>query len=459
MVNSGGKESPLVTWKEIAGYLGVSVRTAQDWHRKEGLPVHRVSDSEKGVVLALSGELDEWISERRRLRPLRTTFPKVPVFLPGLLGCALLLFGSVFLLKPEREPTFCKVEGQSLIAFGEDGEPIWVKRVASVDDGTVDDRISAGWCSVWDSDGDNEAEVILVNVARDPRRKPGGVVQYSSLGEREWSFSLDGILPMGDFAFAPFQPSIVGQLQGTQTQTHPYLLVIAVHQGRYPSQTFLLDPSSGESLSGYPHPGYFYDFQEVVTSTGERALALGGVNNPGDGTGHPVMCLLRIPFEKAGKHVGFFGETASREISYWVFPRVDIWEKSNEIAVVGSLSLPTPDVLVAEVRGKRGLIQYYFDLPDFALRQVFISDFLRSEHQVAEKSGVVSHRLEAEEEARWSTVLRFASAPDGNDIEIESLFLGAPPCHEAEDFPCVMTAGGQVNVAMLLGNNVSGLEP
>ena len=46
-------------WKEIASHLGVGVRTAQDYERNLGLPVHR-QPGEKGRVFADPDELDVW---------------------------------------------------------------------------------------------------------------------------------------------------------------------------------------------------------------------------------------------------------------------------------------------------------------------------------------------------------------------------------------------------------------
>lgn len=49
----------LNSWKEIAGYLSVSVRTAQMWESQRGLPVRRLPGP-RGRVLADSSELDAW---------------------------------------------------------------------------------------------------------------------------------------------------------------------------------------------------------------------------------------------------------------------------------------------------------------------------------------------------------------------------------------------------------------
>src|SRR5260370_41383418 len=66
----GPKGSPLldkklVSWKEIASYLGGEVRTVQRWGRTEGLPVHRHEHTKKSTVYAFTGELDEWFKKRQ----------------------------------------------------------------------------------------------------------------------------------------------------------------------------------------------------------------------------------------------------------------------------------------------------------------------------------------------------------------------------------------------------------
>ncbi|MCI0402748.1 MAG: helix-turn-helix domain-containing protein, partial [Acidobacteria bacterium] len=53
-------EERLESWKEIAAYLKKSVRTVQDWEKKEGLPVHRRVHDKLGTVYAYRAELDAW---------------------------------------------------------------------------------------------------------------------------------------------------------------------------------------------------------------------------------------------------------------------------------------------------------------------------------------------------------------------------------------------------------------
>jgi hypothetical protein len=57
----------LTSWKEIATYLGKSVRTVQRWEASLGLPVRRPNANDRNIVVAIPAELDEWI--KKRLQP------------------------------------------------------------------------------------------------------------------------------------------------------------------------------------------------------------------------------------------------------------------------------------------------------------------------------------------------------------------------------------------------------
>jgi tetratricopeptide (TPR) repeat protein len=57
-------EKVLESWKEIATYLGRSVRACQQWEREMGLPVHRLDGSPRARVFAYKEELDLWLEEK-----------------------------------------------------------------------------------------------------------------------------------------------------------------------------------------------------------------------------------------------------------------------------------------------------------------------------------------------------------------------------------------------------------
>src|SRR5260370_33098866 len=55
----------LVSWKEIASYLGREVRTVQRWERTEALLVHGHEHEKRSTVYAYASELDEWFKSRQ----------------------------------------------------------------------------------------------------------------------------------------------------------------------------------------------------------------------------------------------------------------------------------------------------------------------------------------------------------------------------------------------------------
>jgi hypothetical protein len=57
-------------WKEIAGYLGKGVRTAQRYERLLALPVRRPAGKPSGSVIATKAELDGWV----KASPIREIF-------------------------------------------------------------------------------------------------------------------------------------------------------------------------------------------------------------------------------------------------------------------------------------------------------------------------------------------------------------------------------------------------
>lgn len=48
-------------WKEIAGYLGIGVRTAQRYESQLALPIRRPAGKPRMSVLATRAELDAWV--------------------------------------------------------------------------------------------------------------------------------------------------------------------------------------------------------------------------------------------------------------------------------------------------------------------------------------------------------------------------------------------------------------
>ena len=60
-------------WKDVANYLGKSVRTVQRYERELGLPIRRPAPKATVAVIATKAELDAWISASPIRAALRRT--------------------------------------------------------------------------------------------------------------------------------------------------------------------------------------------------------------------------------------------------------------------------------------------------------------------------------------------------------------------------------------------------
>jgi hypothetical protein len=126
----------LQTWKEIAEYLRISVREAQN-REKDGMPVHRLP-GKKSQVFAYTEELDDWHSRVMTTRKQRgveiTDVPTRPeasrrtVLLAAIGGIGALAVGGVLLSRRPPEPERAVLQGNLLTALDGLGRQIWTHR-------------------------------------------------------------------------------------------------------------------------------------------------------------------------------------------------------------------------------------------------------------------------------------------------------------------------------------------
>jgi DNA-binding transcriptional MerR regulator len=74
----------LTSWKEVAAYMGRSIRTVQRWE-KFGLPVRRLTKSSRSSVLANSRDIDIWLANAHA-HGFATKQSREQIFLRGALA-------------------------------------------------------------------------------------------------------------------------------------------------------------------------------------------------------------------------------------------------------------------------------------------------------------------------------------------------------------------------------------
>ena len=94
----------LDSWKEIAAYLGRSVKTCRRWEHELGLPIHRLEDSPKARVFAYPEELDQWVKKTQKSdETQKRSFPRIKKdFFPALVFLLILISIAIWQIVPQK---------------------------------------------------------------------------------------------------------------------------------------------------------------------------------------------------------------------------------------------------------------------------------------------------------------------------------------------------------------------
>jgi TolB-like protein/Tfp pilus assembly protein PilF len=106
----------LGSWKDIASYLGRTVRTCQRLEASMGLPVHRLDGSPKAHVFAYSQELDAWLAEKVHERDQNPKPRRLLRLLPALVVVLLVIGIALMVVLRGKVPG--RGEGSSPVAEG-----------------------------------------------------------------------------------------------------------------------------------------------------------------------------------------------------------------------------------------------------------------------------------------------------------------------------------------------------
>ena len=122
----------LETWKEIAGFLGVSTRTAQKLEQEQGLPVHRLMA--RGTVFAFTAEISEWMESRSKGEPtteLETHSPssnsstRWKLAGASLAVLAVSVFTGFYFWPASHQLTSCPIDNGVVVGLDTSEQALW----------------------------------------------------------------------------------------------------------------------------------------------------------------------------------------------------------------------------------------------------------------------------------------------------------------------------------------------
>jgi len=426
-----GDRATIESWKEIASYLSVTVRSAQRWEVTAGLPVHRHGTGPSARAYAFKDELDGWLADGPLRAADRVTAapPLRRRYTPAWIAICVVLAGvlagwSTGALPSRGVPQTWTADGQKLTILDSRERVCWTRSFPQFHvrfTPEFHDLVRIG-----DIDGDGEPEVLFNHNARQADDAKGTLFCFDANGKLRWQFAYGA---RKSFAGREFEPHYWGHIvTPLQIAGKRYVLTVANHHLWYPAQVALLDAASGNKVEEYWHPGaiYFSAIQDL-NADGQDEFLFAAINNPGQGLGHAALGVLALPFSAARAASGtpepwMRPLTGGGELAYVMFPTSDL----NRAAA----QLPRPVAMRVE-QNRRILFQtpapedggivYTLDFRLQVLEHRF-SDNFPLLHDRMHAQGLIGHRISAQESTMLGKVVRFPGAPDGNRPELESLW-------------------------------------
>jgi hypothetical protein len=401
-------EGELSSWKEIAAYLRVGVRTAQAWERERDLPVLRLPGG-RGRVLASIAELEAWkhsasggaapqqppkahdtvsVSE-----PPVASSSSAPNRFPKRRALAIIMLGIAVVVvclaarSQHGRPYLSRVERDALIVSDESGRELWRKAFpyALIETGDAERAARYSWVGDLDNDGHNE--VLFAPHPITAAQESTQLICYNSTGGERWRFKNDRRVRSSAGAFSPvygvarFLVVPLGKGRGNA------VLVSTTHAVYYPSQVSLLS-SEGRLLREYWHSGHLNYLQTAdLNGDGRPEFYLAGINNARHSA--TVVVLDEAHFGGASQEPQtpdhqLLEFASGTEVARLLLPQTCLSKQFDPYNPVASFTVGSDEIVVqtAETIGP-GAGVFHHLAPDLHQRRAVASDSYTIEHRRA----------------------------------------------------------------------------
>jgi len=390
----------LHSWKEIAAFFAVNVRTAQNWEQERGLPVQRLPGS-KGRVWARVSDLQSWranVPQKASAAAPEAPSRRGADWMWGTAIAGVVVFAAVVAWvsggakTAAATPSSIRVEGHVLVVLDEHGREAWRRRFDR--EPNLKSQHNERGSYFTDLDGDGRPELLFPLKPQQGEDRQEILYCISSDGEELWHYAPGRVVSKRKQTFRPiyrlrdFQPVPVA---GTPRRR---VVVTASEIVDEPSQVTLLD-FDGRPLREYWHSGHLYRAAVGdMDGDGSAEIYLGGIANGYDAA--VIVALDARDFggasEEENKDYQLLGLGPAKELARIVLPRTRanaLLQKNNmvsDVVLSGNELLVTTDEPFEP--GMVGAVAWTFG-PRLRLKAVQVGDFTYAAYKLLHRRGMI----------------------------------------------------------------------
>lgn len=416
------EEHRLSSWKEIAQYLGVDVKTAQRWERQRNLPVHRVPGDLRSAVYSTRSEIEEWL-KRGDGGPSRHETGAAPpqirrkALFALAMAAILAATGAILMLMAERRRPLAglSLQGQNLVGVDQHGREIWRFTLPESPKFLEHELRFSQALRVVDWKGTDRPDAVAAINYLSPDAQSGGIFCLSPTGKLRWKWR--PVSQLLDFDGSPFENSwSVRALAVARDTGRERVFVSIVNDLRWASAVYELSPE-GQAILRFANYGFIL-WMEPVENPLDLQLVLTGISNAEN---RPFVALIGLADEPSVPPSTGFPRYRYANGPKGL-PRVYALLPNSEFNLSRGEAYPIPTALtamdwgfkveVSEPTGPSILYLYEFDRQ---LRPLKIRTSSRTIplHRKYQSDGVFRHTIEECPELSRPAVLRIWTRAEG----------------------------------------------
>ena len=230
------------------------------------------------------------LEEHRSSLPVRVKnyLQQHPVGSVSLTVGALFLATILFVVQPwknmDDNPIYAEVERNVLHVYNQEGEDIWNMVVDGIPNGTTSEIGTSTsidrFIRITDIDGDGTNEVLLSGEGYSGEYTADVLYCYNSDGTIRWKQSPPPPISFGTISHSGSLNWNIEDFFSLNTSENTARLFVASNSSWFPSVLIELNPSDGEILQSYWHPGWIFRIEVYETGESENTrIILGATNN------------------------------------------------------------------------------------------------------------------------------------------------------------------------------------